>query len=145
MFTKGEKIRELPIVDGAFWDDLGRLLIESGGEPHHYLLPGHKSVFWKHDPVDGRPLSRRFTYPERPSGEHGAHNWWYGCLRRAGVVGEGITSGERMHKARHTAGQRVLDQTGNLKAVQSLLGHSDIGTTGNIYTDWDIDQLTETW
>jgi hypothetical protein len=24
---------------------------------------------------------------------------------------------ERMHKARHTAGQRVLDRTGNLKAV----------------------------
>ena len=50
-----------------------------------------------------------------------------------------------MHKARHTAGQRVLDQThGNLKAVQKLLGHSSISTTGDIYTDWDIDQLAET-
>jgi site-specific recombinase XerC len=50
-----------------------------------------------------------------------------------------------MHKARHTAGQRVLDKTGgNLKAVQKLLGHADISTTGNIYTDWDIEQLTET-
>ena len=28
-----------------------------------------------------------------------------------------------MHKARHTAGQRALDATGNLKAVQKLLGH----------------------
>jgi site-specific recombinase XerC len=28
----------------------------------------------------------------------------------------------------------------NLKAVQKLLGHS----TGDIYTDWDIDQLAET-
>jgi site-specific recombinase XerC len=50
-----------------------------------------------------------------------------------------------MHKARHTAGGRVLDAThGNLKAVQKLLGHSSISTTGDIYTDWDIDQLTET-
>jgi site-specific recombinase XerC len=50
-----------------------------------------------------------------------------------------------MHKARHTAGQRVLDHThGNLKAVQKLLGHSSISTTGDIYTDWDIDQLAET-
>jgi site-specific recombinase XerC len=50
-----------------------------------------------------------------------------------------------MHKARHTAGQRVLDAThGNLKAVQKLLGHSSISTTGDIYTDWHIDQLTET-
>jgi site-specific recombinase XerC len=30
------------------------------------------------------------------------------------------------------------------KAVQKLLGHSSISTTGDIYTDWDIDQLAET-
>jgi site-specific recombinase XerC len=29
-----------------------------------------------------------------------------------------------MHKARHTAGERVLDHTGNLKAAQRLLGHA---------------------
>jgi integrase len=75
-------------------------------------------------------------------GVHGLHNWWYRCLERAAVVPEGQTSGERMHKARYTAGQRVLDHTrGNLKAVQKLLGHSSISTTGDIYVDWDIDQL----
>ena len=41
-------------------------------------------------------------------------------------------------------GQAVLDKTGNLKAVQKLLGHSSITTTGDIYTDWDIDQLEQT-
>ncbi len=49
-----------------------------------------------------------------------------------------------MHNARHTAGQRVLDKTENLKAVQKLLGHESIETTGDIYTDWDIEQLAET-
>jgi site-specific recombinase XerC len=49
-----------------------------------------------------------------------------------------------MHKAHHAAGQRVLDSTGNLEAVQKLLGHSSIQTTGDIYADWDIDQLTAT-
>ncbi len=49
-----------------------------------------------------------------------------------------------MHKARHTAGQRVLDASGNLKAVQKLLGHTSIQTTGDIYADWDIDQLAAT-
>ncbi|HEX5194321.1 MAG TPA: tyrosine-type recombinase/integrase [Solirubrobacteraceae bacterium] len=47
-------------------------------------------------------------------------------------------------QARHTAGQRVLDHTGNLKAVQKLLGHSSIQTTGDIYADWDIDQRAKT-
>jgi site-specific recombinase XerC len=56
----------------------------------------------------------------------------------------GMTSGEHMHKARHTAGQRVLDATGNLKAVQKPLGHASIQTTGDVYADWDIDQLAAT-
>jgi integrase len=75
---------------------------------------------------------------------HSLHDWWYECLERAGVVPAGVTRGERMHKARHTAGQRVLDHTGNLKAVQKLLGHASISTTGDVYADWDIDQLTDT-
>jgi site-specific recombinase XerC len=48
-----------------------------------------------------------------------------------------------MHEARHTAGQRVLDATGNLKATQKLLGHASTITTGDLYADWDIDQLAE--
>jgi site-specific recombinase XerC len=43
-----------------------------------------------------------------------------------------------MHSARHTAGQTVLDRTGNLKAVQKLLGHASM-TTADIYTDWAPD------
>jgi hypothetical protein len=39
---------------------------------------------------------------------------------------------------------RLPSHPGNLKAVQKLLGHSSITTTGDIYTDWDIDQLEET-
>jgi site-specific recombinase XerC len=52
--------------------------------------------------------------------------------RRLRHLAEGTTSGERMHKARHSAGERVLEKTGNLKAVQKLLGHSSIQTTGDI-------------
>ena len=42
---------------------------------------------------------------------------------------------------RYTAGQRVLGATGNLKAVQALLGHASISTTADTYTDWDVQQL----
>ena len=38
IFTKGEKIRELPIPDPHFWKDLERLILESGAESYHYLL-----------------------------------------------------------------------------------------------------------
>jgi site-specific recombinase XerC len=77
-------------------------------------------------------------------GAHGLHSWWYQRLFEAGITEPGVERGERMHKARHSAGQRVLDRTGNLKAAQKLLGHASISTTADVYLDWDIEQLAAT-
>lgn len=138
IFTKGQTVREVPIPSAAFWDDLGRHIIETEAEPTHFLLCRQKTI-------PNKGVSVLHQFPGQPMGEHGAHDWWYGCLQRAGIVETGVTSGERMHKARHTAGQRVLDRTrGNIKAAQKLLGHADPGTTMQHYVDWDIDQLAET-
>jgi site-specific recombinase XerC len=140
IFTKGGKVQTLPIVEPGFWDELGRHMIEWGAEPDHYLLC-RQSV----RPNRHRRGERFVTeFKGEPMGVHGLHRWWYRCLERAGVVAKGQTSGKRMHMARHTAGQAVLDATGNLKAVQKLLGHSSITTTADVYTDWDIGQLEET-
>ena len=130
VFLKGGKVRPLPIPEAAFWDDLGRHIIEAEAQPNHYLVTAR----WRN----------RYGYrdqPDKPMSPHGLHKWWYRCLANAGIVPEGTTSGEHMHKARHTAGQTLLDHTGNLKAVQKLLGHSSIQTTGDVYADWDSDQL----
>jgi integrase len=136
IFTKGETIRYLRIPHAGFWLDLERLIFEIGAKPDHYLLCRTRVIPHK------RGLDT-YRYPEQRKGVHGMHDWWYRCLQRAGIVDEGITSGERMPKARHTAGQRLLDATGNLKAVQKLLGHTSIQTTGDIYTDWDDEQLAQ--
>lgn len=47
----------------------------------------------------------------------------------------------RYHDTRHTAGMRNLRATGNLKHVQGLLGHSDIKTTADFYTDALLEDL----
>lgn len=134
IFTKGGKVRTLPIPHQPFWHDLERLILDLEAKPSDYLMARQKTI--------PRAGVRRF--PDKPMSDHGLHRWWYGCLERAGIVAAGSLSGERMHKARHTAGQRVLDHTGNLKAVQKLLGHASIQTTGDVYADWDIDQLAAT-
>jgi integrase/recombinase XerC len=134
IFTKGEKVRELPIPSKPFWFDLERLLVEEELQPNDYLMCQQKTI--------PRAGVRRFW--AKPMSGHGLHRWWYRCLENAGIVAKGTLAGERMHKARHTAGQRVLDATGNLKAVQKLLGHESIQTTGDVYADWDIDQLART-
>jgi integrase len=126
IFAKGGKVRNVPIPDPAFWHDLERLILDTKAEGHHYLMQRMK----------GNGKSKR-AFPDEPMGVHGLHDWWYRCLANAGIVAEGTTSGERMHKARHSAGQRLLDHTGNLKAVQQLLGHESVATTGDIYVGWD--------
>lgn len=187
VFTKGEKIHVLPLVDDVIW-----YLLEQLGEPgNHYLLP--KRTTRKRIPPRRKELGRigaalteaasaahaasddlacaselshlaetlrlavdRLTLaveaastqarlvPSAPLGEHGAHLWWYRCLTRAGVVAPGTTAGRRMHSARHTSIQRVLDRTGNLKAAQVLAGHATVGTTGDTYSGWETAQLAGT-
>lgn len=132
VFTKGRKVQTVQVVDPAWWDDFEKLSFEIGAQPHWFLL-------WsRHTGRGNRP-----NY-DRPYGSRGAHEWWYRCLQRAEVVDVGVTAGERMHKARHTAGQRILDKTGNIKAVQKQLGHASPTTTMETYVDWDDTQLAET-
>jgi hypothetical protein len=64
--------------------------------------------------------------PATYHGQSGRHLLRTLPIQQDHLVGPGTTSGERMHKSRHTAGQLVLDATGNLKAVQKLLSHASI-------------------
>jgi site-specific recombinase XerD len=42
---------------------------------------------------------------------------------------------------RHTAATRLLSKSGNLKHVQTLLGHTDIKTTARFYAHVTVEDL----
>jgi len=56
----------------------------------------------------------------------------YPALDRLRIVRSPRSSG--FHRFRHSAATIVNQQTGNLKLVQRLLGHSNLGTTADVYT-----------
>lgn len=75
--------------------------------------------------------------PKKPMAQSTAHRWWYRCLGRAGIVERGVTAGRRMHTTRHTYATDLGRATGwNMVAVQKNLGHSKIGTTVDLYTQF---------
>lgn len=145
IFTKGETVQRVQIPDPAFWASLDVYMRDIEGEPHHYLLCRQKTVPVAFGPKRKATAFKVIQFPDQPMGGHGLHSWWYRCLANAGIVTRGVERGERPHKARHTAGQRVLDKTkGNIKAVQRLLGHRDPATTLRTYVEWEDYQLAET-
>jgi len=68
------------------------------------------------------------------------HRWWYRHAAAAGLVGQGMTSGLNMHRARHTFATE-LRRVADLGAASQALGHSDLSTTAAIYGHYDLSDL----
>ncbi len=57
---------------------------------------------------------------------------------------QGIEQHIHPHKLRHSFASHILESSGNLRAVQELLGHADISTT-QIYTHLDFQHLAKVY
>lgn len=73
---------------------------------------------------DGRKKDTRY-----PITYNGLKTEWTRTKKRCKEAGINL-NGYRFHDNRHTAATRLVRATGNLKMVQQLLGHSDLGTSG---------------
>lgn len=59
-------------------------------------------------------------------------------------VKQGVTSHINPHKLRHSFATHMLESSGNLRAVQELLGHANLTTT-QIYTHLDFQHLAKVY
>jgi integrase len=131
---KGGKSRRIPIR-GSVIRALDEFLLtplpelERDPELDDYLLyPGRRA---------NQHSTGTAPNPKKPMAESTAHRWWYRCLARASVTEQGETSGRRMHTTRHTYATDLGRATDwNMVAVQKNLGHSRIGTTIDLYTQF---------
>ena len=82
--------------------------------------------------------------PGKPMSKRGAHEWWYRCLQRAGLVEQGVTRGRRMHLSRHTYATDLGRATGwAVAAVSKNLGHKSGRTTMDTYWHLMIEDQAE--
>ncbi|MEL0660754.1 tyrosine recombinase XerC [Psychromonas arctica] len=59
-------------------------------------------------------------------------------------LAQSLPSHVNPHKLRHSFATHMLESSGNLRAVQTLLGHADLATT-QIYTHLDFQHLAEVY
>ena len=98
VFGKGEKSRVLPLRGRIVLELEAYMLtplelVDRTPEPRDHLLYPEKRT------AGGRLLA---AYPTRQLSTTAMHRWWYSRAREAGFVGQGVTSGLNMHRARHT-------------------------------------------
>jgi integrase len=134
--------RKAEIV-GLCWSDVNEAaalatLRTKGGHEHTIPLTPRMLAIIREQPkvcpqvftyVCQRQYPKRPNQPHRIKGERypfslrGWSRQWRKALSEAGI------ENYRFHDNRHTAATRNLRSTGNLRAVQGLLGHKDIRTT----------------
>ncbi len=114
---KGGRTRVVPVGSVAL-AALAQWRVESGGQPEGAMFPGRGG-----GTLSPRAVQARLKY-------------W---AQRQGVW-------KRMHPhlLRHSCASHVLESSGNLRAVQEMLGHADIATT-QIYTHLDFQHLAKVY
>jgi integrase/recombinase XerC len=117
---KGSKARVVPVGREAL-KALARWLQVRG----RLAPPGEKALFVSQR---GRRLSPR-------SVQQRMYEWG---------IRQGIASRVHPHMLRHSFASHILESSGDLRAVQELLGHADIATT-QIYTHLDFQHLAKVY
>jgi integrase/recombinase XerC len=78
---------------------------------------------------------------------HGGHPLTAGAVRaliNRRARQQGVWKRVYPHLLRHSCASHLLESSGNLRAVQELLGHADISTT-QIYTHLDFQHLAKVY
>jgi integrase len=116
---KGDKGRTIPMTKAVFallWD----------------LKDHHKTAVFTY--LVKRPREGAVKGTREPISMEGFKTEWRRTKGRAGV------ENYRFHDNRHTAATRLVRATGNLKAAQKMLGHTELATTSR-YSHVTMDDL----
>lgn len=141
-YLSGQRKNAIVTLEWSRVDIIGRRagVITKGSKEHWFpLTPRLIQIIQERPRVEGcqrvftyvckRPSPPRKDRPRRyrgqryPFSKEGWSRHWYKALKDAGIANF------RFHDLRHTSATRVVRSSGNLKAAQKLLGHTDISTT----------------
>lgn len=146
---RAEAIVELMVGCGCRCVEVSRLRVDDY-DPRSYTIRlrgkgGHEREI--HVPAETRhaldayletvgrvagPLIRNEVHPNRPLAPKTISIYVRRWMRTSGVKVRAL-DGRSAHGLRRTCGSDVMDQTGDIRVVQEMLGHADIQTTAAYY------------
>ena len=146
-YSSGLRLSELVGLNlNSFEEDLQRVRVLGKGSKERILPVGRKAreaiQLW---------LSARVTLPVKDEqalflSKHGqriSHRQVQNRVKRQARE-QGMPTSVHPHMLRHSFASHMLESSGDLRAVQELLGHSDISTT-QIYTHLDFQHLADVY
>jgi len=127
---KGNKTRNLPIGRKAIaalrhWLDCRNMPPGKQASARQLIAMSHQAVF----------ISERGTRIGRRTVQARMRKW---------QLQQDLPGNLHPHMLRHSFASHMLESSGNLRAVQELLGHADISTT-QIYTHLDFQHLADVY
>jgi integrase len=122
---KGGRDRIVPLT-ARLTQLLNDMILLERVEPNDYVFYG----------VIANDISRKIIR-QRPVGEGTFARWWRRCIDEAGIP-------YRVpHTARHTFATNLRRKGLQVDDLQTLLGHSSIATTANIYVHSTVDEVAD--
>ena len=140
LYAGGIRVSELTSLQiEDFAHDAGRILVRGKGDKERLVPLGRSavealSVYLQH----GRPLlsrSDRSTIFLSQRGRPLTRGWIWTLVKRADATAS-------PHRLRHSCATHMVEHGADLRTVQTLLGHADIGTT-QVYTHVALTRLKE--
>lgn len=147
MYSSGLRLAELVAVDLATIDlAAGELVVTGKGRKTRIVPVGGKAVSavraWLPLRAQAAGAGQPALFVSRRGDRIGPRAVQQ-RLARAGVV-KGVSRHLHPHMLRHSFATHLLESSGDLRAVQELLGHADIATT-QVYTHLDFQHLAQVY
>ncbi|MDB5900058.1 MAG: xerC [Ramlibacter sp.] len=154
LYGCGLRVGELVGLDvqastqAAGWVDLdaGEAHVLGKGSKRRTVPVGRKALEALRGWLEQRAAGRHSQQPALFIGQHGkrlgATAIWQRMKQRS--LRAGMATPVHPHMLRHSFASHVLQSSGDLRAVQELLGHANIGTT-QVYTRLDFQHLAKAY
>ncbi|MBL1320478.1 MAG: tyrosine recombinase XerC [Methylophaga sp.] len=138
------ELADLDIRDVDFGDQL--VYVTGKGNKSRVIPVGKQAILALNDWLEKRTQWASFEQAALFVGKQGRRLGTRSIQQRLNYWGkkQGISDRVHPHRLRHAFASHMLEASGDLRAVQELLGHADISTT-QIYTHVDFQQLAKVY